>query len=118
LAGNQWKSGTEILNCSLIFNNMATSKNPLWAGWKGPRGSVSKQVVIKQYDDKTVFTKYPDMTAIIPSAPQKENRNKFAEAIAYAKEIIADPVKKANFPVGGARNVYQAAIKHYLKEIG
>jgi hypothetical protein len=96
---------------------MATSKNPLWAGWKGPQGTIAKQIVIKQYEDKTVVTKYPDMTSIIPSAPQKENRNKFAEATAYAKGIIADPVKKANFSVGKARNVYQAAIRLYLKEI-
>lgn len=97
---------------------MATSKNPLWTGAEGYRGAILKQIVFKQYNDKTIVTKYPDMTAIVPTEKQQRKRSRFADAVVYAKEIIADPVKKANFPVSGARNVYQAAIKHYLKEIG
>ena len=44
-------------------------------------------IVIKQYGDKTVVSKYPDMSNIIPSDSQKQKRSRFAEAVAYAKTI-------------------------------
>ena len=35
------------------------------------------------------------MTNIIPSQDQKKQRSLFKEAVSYAKEVIADPVRKA-----------------------
>jgi len=73
-------------------------------------------IVIKQYGDKTVVSKYPDMSNIIPSDSQKEKRSRFAEAVAYAKTINSSPVLKADYlkRVGEVRSVYQHALKEFL----
>lgn len=73
-------------------------------------------IVIKQYGDKTVVSKYPDMSNIIPSDSQKEKRSRFAEAVAYAKTINSSPILKADYlkRVGEVRSVYQHALKEFL----
>jgi len=82
------------------------------------RGAVGKQMVVKQYGNKTVITAYPDMSNVKPSKLQKLKRKKFAAAIAYACTIVNDPVKKKTYAKKlqrGAR-VYNAAIKEYLSK--
>ena len=89
-------------NASILLNKM--------------RGQIGKQIVVKQYGNKTVITAYPDMSNVKPSKLQKLKRKKFAAAIEYARSIIHDPVKKAAYAKKlkrGAR-VYNAAIKEYL----
>jgi hypothetical protein len=80
------------------------------------RGAIGKQIVVKQYGNKTVITAYPDMSNIKPSKLQQQKRKKFAAAIEYAQSIIRDPVKKAAYAKKlkrGAR-VYNAAIREFL----
>ena len=74
------------------------------------------EIIIKQYSGKTVVSKYPDMSNIIPSAPQLEKRSRFAEAVAYAKTINNSPILRADFIKrhGEVRSVYQAALKEFL----
>lgn len=92
---------------------MAESLNPKL---EGARGAVGKQLVFKQYDDKTVITKYPNMKGIVPSEAQKETRCHFKEAIAYASAIHRDPQRKAEYqkilPAG--KSVYHFALKEYM----
>lgn len=95
---------------------MATSKNPLFTGTKGLRGGVLKQMVVKHYKHKTVVTKYPDMSSITPTESQIKGNNKFSDAIIFAKEIIADPVKKAGYKRIGGLSVYHSAIKNYMNQ--
>ncbi len=73
-------------------------------------------IVIKQYGDKTVVSKYPDMSNIIPSSSQKEKRNRFAEAVAYAKTINSSPIFRNDFLKrnGNVKSVYQSALKEFL----
>lgn len=82
---------------------------------KSMKGKIG-DIVIKQYGDKTVVSKYPDMSNIIPSDSQKEKRNRFAEAVSYAKTINNSPILKADYikRVGGVRSVYQHALKEFL----
>ncbi len=91
---------------------MAITENTMLRSMKGRIGDI----VIKQYGDKTVVSKYPDMSNIIPSDSQKEKRNRFAEAVAYAKTINSSPVLKADYlkRVGEVRSVYQHALKEFL----
>ena len=80
------------------------------------RGAIGKQIVVKQYGNKTVITAYPDMSKVKPSKLQRQKRKQFAAAIDYARSIIRDPVKKAAYAKKlkkGAR-VYNAAIKEFL----
>jgi hypothetical protein len=73
---------------------MARTKNPLWTSSKGIRGGVLKEIVFKQYKDRTVVTKFPDMSNIIPTESQLKEKGRFSDAVIFAKEIIADPIKK------------------------
>ena len=74
-------------------------------------------IVIKKYGDKTVVSKYPDMSNIIPSESQKEKRNRFAEAVFYAKTINGSYILKNDFVkrVGYVKSVYQSALKEFLQ---
>ena len=60
-------------------------------------GQLGKQLVFKQYGDKTVVTTYPDMSHVKPSIKQKANRSLFKEAVAYAQKINNDAVLKKKY---------------------
>ncbi|MEO8406182.1 MAG: hypothetical protein ABI480_16355 [Chitinophagaceae bacterium] len=57
---------------------------------KNLSGHLGKQLVFKQYGDKTVVTKYPDMSRRKLSAKQLQVNNTMAEANEHAKETMAD----------------------------
>lgn len=82
------------------------------------RGRIGKQIVVKQYGNKTVIAAYPDMSNIKPSKLQKQKRKKFAAAIVYAQSIIHDPVKKAAYEkkLKRGKRAYNAAISEYLSK--
>lgn len=82
------------------------------------RGQIGKQIVIKQYNNKTVVTAYPDMSAVKPSKLQKARRKTFAKAVAYARAINNDPAKKAQSgrKVKKGQRVYNYAIREYLQK--
>ena len=95
---------------------MATTKNnPLL---QNLHGKIAGQLVIKQYGDKTVVSKYPDMSKVKASVKQKGNRSVFKEAVAYARTIITDPLKKKAYAdkVQTGESVYHFALKEYLRE--
>ena len=74
-------------------------------------------IVIKKYGDKTVVSKYPDMSNIIASDSQIQKRNRFAEAVAYAKTINNSVILRNDFlkRVGDVKSVYQSALKDFLQ---
>jgi hypothetical protein len=92
---------------------MARTKNLLLEGMSGTFG---KQMVIKQYKYGTVVSRVPDMTGIKPSRDQKQSRNRFKEAVAYAKSILNDAKKSAAYKksLKKGETVYHKAIKEYL----
>lgn len=95
---------------------MARTKNPLWKNTKGIRGGVLKQIVFKQYKDKTVVTSYPDMSNVIPTELQLKEKVRFADAVLFARDIIHDPVKKAAYKAAEGLSVYHTAIKDYMEQ--
>ena len=74
-------------------------------------------IVIKKYGDKTVVSKYPDMSNIIASGAQRKKRNRFAEAVCYAKTINSSKILRNDFlkRVGEVKSVYQSALKEFLQ---
>jgi hypothetical protein len=92
---------------------MATTNSP---GLKNYKGSIQKVLVVKQYASKTILTSYPDRKRVIYSENQKAYQSRFAEAVAYARSIISDPVKKAEYtkclPKG--KRLFNAAVQEYL----
>jgi hypothetical protein len=75
-------------------------------------------VIFKNYGDKTIISKYPDMSKVKKSAKQLENQDLFSHAHHYAKGIIADPIKKLAFikTIPKGKMAYHAAVSKYLKE--
>ncbi len=73
-------------------------------------------IVIKQYGEKTIISKYPDMRNVVASNAQLQKRSRFAEAVAYAKTINNSTILRADYikRVGNVKSVYQHALKHFL----
>ena len=82
-------------------------------------GRIGKELVIKQYGDKVVVSKYPDMSKVKPSKCQIEWREKIKEATAYALSILNDPDLKATFEKGlkPGESVYHKAKKQYFEKL-
>jgi hypothetical protein len=97
-----------------FFIMPARKRIPLHLMWI--RGAIGKQFVIKHYRRRVVKTKFPDMTRIIASARQRKCRNLFAEAVLYAKAVIANPVQKAEWQkkIKRRNGVYNKAIKAFM----
>src|SRR5690349_5582322 len=82
------------------------------------QGGLGKQLVVKQYRDKTVVTKYPDMRRVKPSELQKDMRTVFAAAVAYAQAINRNKQQKAAYQqkVKKGQSVYHYALQEYLEQ--
>lgn len=81
-------------------------------------GSIGKKIVVKQYDNGTIISKYPDMKNIIASEGQKNYRNLFKEAVAFASSINNNPEKKKEFlnKIPKGRSVFNLAVKEYMMQ--
>ena len=93
---------------------MARGGNSLTAGISG---HIGKQFVIKQYKNRTVITKFPDMSNIKPSKDQKKKRSRFAEAVAHAQKILRDPKLRAEHEKEyrkRGRTLYHHLMKKFL----
>jgi hypothetical protein len=94
---------------------MATNvDNILIAGLKG---SIGKQLVLKKYGSKLVVSKYPDRSKVVLSKKQKTDNKKFTNAVAFARQIINDPIEKSKWQkkIPKDKSVYQQAIKWYME---
>ena len=94
---------------------MAISENILLQKLSGHLG---KQIVFKQYGDKTVVCKYPDMSKRTLSAKQLRVNAMMKEANEEAKRIIADDDlrNEAQVKLNVTRNkLYTTLVKEYFK---
>lgn len=92
------------------------SKNSIFEALSGALG---KDIVFKQYADKTVASKYPDMSQVKPSELQKLQRNKMTEANAYASAALRDPKlrKKYEKNLKPGETVFQKAKKDFFENL-
>ena len=94
---------------------MAISNNPLL---KGISGHIEKKYVVKQYlGDRTIITVYPDMSKVKPSEAQLLAKADFSNAVAYAKQVMNDEVKKLKAKDRLAKrkgSLYHALIAEYM----
>jgi hypothetical protein len=76
----------------------------------------NKIVVFKQYAHKVVITNYPDMSAVKPSPQQKDQRQKFKKAVAYAQNILQNETLKKAYQkkIKNNQTVYHFAIREYF----
>jgi hypothetical protein len=96
---------------------MALSKNnPLTKGLSGMLGGT---VVFKIVNGKTIISNRPKKPTK-ESPLQKDNRNRFRMATDFAKSMMKDPVKKAEYREKalelGLTNAYTAAITEYMRK--
>jgi hypothetical protein len=94
---------------------MAINKN----GFLKLSGQLNKELVFKQYGDKTVVSKYPDMSKRVLSPKQKEVNERLEAANHKAKHIMADEnlSMAAQARLNVTRNkLYTALIKEYFKK--
>lgn len=83
-------------------------------------GHVGRELVFKQYGDKTVVSKYPDMSKRKLSVKQKRVNEIMENANYEAKRIIADEElrNEAQVRLNVTRNkLYTTLIKEYFKAI-
>jgi hypothetical protein len=95
---------------------MARSKNNVLT--KGLSGMVGKQIVFRTWNGKTFISVAPKKPKK-QSAVQKENRSKFKRATVYAKSMMKDPIRKAEYKDIAKKlqlpNAYTAAITDYMR---
>jgi hypothetical protein len=67
---------------------------------------------------KVVVTRDPDMSSVKASPLQKLQREVFAEAVAYARNVKRDPEKKAAYEKmrKEGQTVFNAALSNYMKK--
>ncbi len=83
-------------------------------------GHLGKEIVFKQYGDKTVVTKYPDMSKRVLSPAQLRINEIMQEANYEAKAILADEALRnaAQVRLNTTRNrLYPALIREYFKNV-
>jgi len=83
------------------------------------RGTIGKEVVFKHYGDKTVVSKYPDMTKVKATALQAARRRLFSEAIRFARLIHSHPELRALYAeeLQPGESVFHKAKKEYFNRM-
>ena len=80
------------------------------------RGKLGKLTFRMMYGKQTVM-KTPDMSNVKWSEAQKSNRERFAEAIAYARQAMADPQVRAQYEKmakKAGRQPFRVAVSDFL----
>lgn len=91
-------------------------KNSLFGSLSGALG---KEVVFKQYKDKVVVSKYPDMSRVKPTERQVAQRAKMKAAVAYAQKVSRNPALRADMEsnLQPGESVYHKAKKQYFEKL-
>lgn len=80
-------------------------------------GHVGRQFVFKQYGDRTLITKYPDMSKRVLSEKQLKNNRLMEEANAAAREIIGNEAQRCAAQVRlnvTSNKLYTSLIREYF----
>jgi hypothetical protein len=83
---------------------------------KGASGSLG-DITFKQYSYGMVFSKRPDRSKVTLSDKQKQANERFKAAVAYAREVQADPEKTKEYQrrLKPGQKVYHAALSDHMK---
>lgn len=96
---------------------MAISNNLLL---KKLSGHIGRQLVVKQYGDKTIISQYPDMSRRKLSVKQKKVNKIMEQANDEAKRIMADENLRNAAQVRlnvTSNKLYTSLIKEYFKNV-
>ena len=70
---------------------MAISKNPLL---KGLKGTINKEIVVRDFFGKTILSGYPDMSNVKRSSKQKRQTDRMRKANIEVDSILKDEQKR------------------------
>lgn len=84
---------------------------------EGSSGRFGKRLVYRQRGSKTIIARRPARKRKPDSSRQLEVREIFGEAVLYAKEVIADVMKKAIYQerVTGNQSAFNLALSDFCK---
>ena len=89
----------------------------LQSGLRELRGKMGDWTYRRMYGKQTLM-KTPDMSKVKWSKAQKANRERFGEAIAYARQAMADPEVRAHYERLGKkanRQPFRVAVSDFLE---
>lgn len=88
--------------------------------FKGFSGSVNRRIVFRQCGGKTVISRFPDRSNVIYSERQKREQRRFADAVSFARVVIADKGLKQIYSIKAAllrfRSAWNVAIAEYMSD--
>jgi hypothetical protein len=94
---------------------MATTKNILMINTSG---NIDKQIVFKRYGEKTVISKYPNMSRVRRSDKQKRMNDMMEAANEAAREIMYDDQLKMEAQVRldvTSNKLYNALVREFFQ---
>lgn len=87
----------------------------------GYSGAIGKKVVLKRINGETFACKYPDMSHVKYNKKQVGYQNLFAKAVAHARAVMNDPIKRAEYAQKihndkrkRGTSVYHMALKDFM----
>ena len=83
------------------------------------QGTISKELVVKQYPDKVVVSKYPDMSKVKRTERQLAQTQNMTDANAYAHFVLSNPELKAFYEsnLQPGESLYRKALKDYFAKL-
>ena len=82
----------------------------------GTSGSFSRLITFKHYNGRTIVSNYPDMSRVVYTKAQIAERFRFKLAVAYARTVIADPLKRKAYSNKKHVSAYHVAISEYIRK--
>lgn len=114
--GTKWCHAFALEQCASELCIMKRRKLALQ--FANIRGSIAKSIVVRHTPYGVIVQRYPDMSRIRPTTAQKNCRSSFRDAVAWAKQVIADPDMKKEWQkkLRRVNGVYNAAISFYMSK--
>lgn len=89
--------------------------------FQGFSGSIDRQLLFRQCGGKTIVSKFPDRSTVIYSDKQKQERRRFADAVSFARVVIANRSLKEDYSIKAAvlgfRSAWNIAIAEYMSDL-
>jgi antibiotic biosynthesis monooxygenase (ABM) superfamily enzyme len=80
-------------------------------------GHIGKKLVIKQYGDRIVVSKFPNMSKVKYTKMQKQGQSLFQRAVIFGRYVVSDPKKKKEFAKKAKKGqtAYHAAVSAFMR---
>jgi hypothetical protein len=82
-------------------------------------GTIRRELVFRHHTNKVVVARYPDISRLVLSEPQRRQKNRMMEANQYAQQVLQNPMLYAMYEkyLQHGESVYRKAIKEYFERV-